>query len=103
MGILLDRNFKRHACQQGLIVIANRQQNIDNFNIEQARLHITSPFLILSAVSTIAYAWVMQYQTALAAPLVLFFFLGHFTTGTFSSLNTLIVNTNRESPATGPI
>lgn len=42
----------------------------------------------------------MQYRTALAAPLVLLFFLGHFTTGTFSSLNTLIVDTNRESPAT---
>lgn len=100
MGILLDRNFKRQARRQGLAVIANRQQNIDDFNIEQARLKITFPFLIVGAVSTIAYAWIMQYRTALAAPLVLLFFLGHFTTGTFSSLNTLIVDTNRESPAT---
>jgi predicted MFS family arabinose efflux permease len=100
MGILLDRNFKLQAGRQGLEVIANRQQNIDHFNIEQARLQITFPFLVVGAFSTIAYAWVMQYQTALAASLVLLFFLGHFTTGTFSSLNTLIVDTNRESPAT---
>jgi MFS family permease len=100
MGILLDRNFKRQAARQGLAIVANRQQNIDAFDIEQARLQITLPFLALATASTVAYGWVMQYRTALAAPLVLLFFLGHFTTGTFSSLNTLIVDTNRESPAT---
>ena len=100
MGILLDRNFKRQARRQGLSIVANRQQNIDAFNIEQARLQITFPFLLGGCFATIAYCWVMQFKASLAAPLVLLCFVGHFTTGSFSSLNTLIVDTNRESPAT---
>ncbi|EXJ77657.1 hypothetical protein A1O3_09886 [Capronia epimyces CBS 606.96] len=100
VGTLLDRNFKRHARQQGMAIVANRQQNIDNFNVERARLQITLPFLMGSALFLIAYGWVMNFKTSIAAPEVLLFFVGHFTTGTNTSLNTLIVDTNRESPAT---
>lgn len=100
VGRLLDRNFKRHAARQGLEIVKNRQQNIDNFNIELARLQLASPLTYLASISIIAYGWVMEYRTPLAGPLVVLFFVGHFTTGGFSTLNTLVVDTHRETPAT---
>lgn len=42
----------------------------------------------------------MEEKTALAGPLVLLVFTGHLTTGAFTSLNTLIVDIHRQSPAT---
>ena len=100
VGILLDRNFKREARRQGLPIVENRQQDIQNFNIELARLTVTLPMIYLSCLCIIAYGWVMDFRTSLAGPLVMLFFTGHFTTGSVSSLNTLIVDIHRQSPAT---
>ncbi|OKL60718.1 hypothetical protein UA08_03990 [Talaromyces atroroseus] len=100
VGRLLDWNFKREAARQGMPIVKNRQQEIEKFNIEVARLAVTIPFVYGGALFLVAYGWVMQYRTSLAGPLVVLFFMSHFTTGAFSSLNTLIVDTHRESPAT---
>ncbi|CRG83359.1 putative transporter AQR1 [Talaromyces islandicus] len=99
-GFLLDWNFKREAASQGLTIIKNRQQEIDNFNVEVARLTITLPLVYFGALCLIAYGWVMQYKTALAGPMVMLFFMGHCTSAAFSSLSTLMVDTHRQSPAT---
>lgn len=100
VGFLLDWNFKREAARQGLEIVKNRQQDIRNFNIEIARLQIVIPFVYGGTLCMIAYGWVMQYKAPLAAPMVCLFFMAHMTTGAFSALNTLIVDTHRESPAT---
>ncbi|EED19856.1 MFS transporter, putative [Talaromyces stipitatus ATCC 10500] len=100
VGFLLDWNFKREAARQGMPIIKNRQQNIEKFNIEVARLAITIPFVYGGALCLIAYGWVMQFKTSLPGPMVMLFFMGHLTTGAFSSLNTLIVDTQPGSPAT---
>ncbi|RAO64524.1 uncharacterized protein BHQ10_000536 [Talaromyces amestolkiae] len=100
VGTLLDWNFKREAARQGMPIIKNRQQSIEKFNIEIARLAITIPFVYGGALCLIAYGWVMQFKTSLAGPMVILFFMSFLTTGAFSSLNTLIIDTNRESPAT---
>jgi MFS family permease len=100
VGRLLDWNFKREAARQGMPIIKNRQQEIDKFNIEAARIVVTLPFVYGGAVFLVAYGWVMQYKTSLAGPIVVLFFMSHFTTGAVSSMNTLIVDTHRESPAT---
>lgn len=42
----------------------------------------------------------MDKRTNLAGPVVTLFFTGHTVTGAFSSLNTLVVDCNIESPAT---
>jgi hypothetical protein len=47
----------------------------------------------------IAYGWVINVKTNLAGPVVTLFLTGYTTTGTFSSLNTLIIDINVESPA----
>lgn len=100
VGSLLDWNFKREAARQGMPIVKNRQQSIEKFNIEVARLAITIPFVYGGALCLIAYGWVMQFKTSLAGPMIMLFFMSHLTTGAFSSLNTLIIDTNRESPAT---
>lgn len=78
----------------------NRHQDIKKFNIEVARLAVTLPLVYLARPFIIAHGWIMQFNTALAAQMVMLFFTGHLTTGSFSSLNTLVVDINRQSPAT---
>ncbi|PYH98113.1 MFS general substrate transporter [Aspergillus ellipticus CBS 707.79] len=100
VGVLLDRNFRRLAQTQSLSITKNQQQSITNFNIERARLAITIPLVYLAALSFIAYGWVMVHKTSLAGPVVTLFFGAHFITGAFTALSTLIVDLNRNSPAT---
>jgi MFS family permease len=100
VGRLLDWNFRREARLQGMIIQKNRQQEIENFNIERARLAITIPLIYLSSICIIAYGWVMQYRTALAGPLVMLFFTGVTTTSAFNTLNTLVVDIHYQSAAT---
>ncbi|RHZ58911.1 hypothetical protein CDV55_106116 [Aspergillus turcosus] len=100
VGRILDWNFRREARRQGLPIEKNRQQDIQHFNIEVARLAVTIPLVYCASLCIIAYGWVMEYKTALAGPVVMLFFTGHLTSGAFSSLSTLIVDLNRQSPAT---
>ncbi|KIW19172.1 hypothetical protein PV08_03465 [Exophiala spinifera] len=100
LGILLDRNFKRTAAREEISIVANRQQDVDNFPIEKARLQVSLPCIGLACLTILAYGWVMEYKTPLAGPLVVLFFLGHFITGSFSSFNTLIVDLYFQTPAT---
>jgi predicted MFS family arabinose efflux permease len=100
VGRLLDWNFRREAHLQGMIIQKNRQQNIETFNIERARLAITLPLIYISSLCILAYGWVMQYRTPLAGPLVMLFFTGLTTTGAFNTLSTLVVDINYQSAAT---
>ncbi|RHZ45557.1 uncharacterized protein CDV56_102651 [Aspergillus thermomutatus] len=100
VGRILDWNFRREARRQGLPIEKNRQQDIQHFNIELARLAVTIPLVYCACLCIIAYGWVMEYKTALAGPVVMLFFTGHLTSGAVSSLGTLIVDIHRQSPAT---
>jgi hypothetical protein len=100
VGSLLDWNFRREARIQGLAIETNRQQGIENFNIERSLLMITLPMFYFGAVCILAYGWVMQFQTTLAGPLVMLFFTGLSTTGAFNTLNSLVVDANYQSAAT---
>jgi predicted MFS family arabinose efflux permease len=48
----------------------------------------------------VAYSRVIDYKTNLASPLTMLFFTGHLVTGSFSSLHILVVDINKETPAT---
>lgn len=100
VGTLLDWNFRREARLQGMAIHKNRQQEIENFNIERARLAIALPMIYVGALSVLAYAWVMQYHTSLAGPIVMLYFMGLTTSGSFNTLNTLVVDVNHRSAAT---
>jgi multidrug resistance protein len=100
VGTLLDWNFRREAHLQGMAIHKNRQQDIENFNIERARLAIALPMIYVGSLSVLAYAWVMQYHTSLAGPIVMLYFMGLTTSGSFNTLNTLVVDVNHQSAAT---
>jgi len=100
VGTLVDWNFRRHARRLGIEIVKNRQQRLSDFPIEIARLQITLPLVYAGCVSMTVYSWVMNYRTNLAGPVIMLFFTGHTVTGAFSSLNTLVVDVNVESPAT---
>lgn len=100
VGKLLDWNFRREARIQGMTIQKNRQQDIEKFNIERARLTISIPMIYFGSLCILAYGWVMQFRTALAGPMVMLFFTGMATTGAFNALSTLIVDVNHHSAAT---
>ncbi|PWY87404.1 putative MFS transporter [Aspergillus heteromorphus CBS 117.55] len=100
VGTLLDVNFRREARLQNLPIIKNQQQDITSFNIERARLTVTIPLMYLASIVFIAYGWVMNYKTSLAGPVITLFVGSHLITGAFTALSTLIVDVNRQSPAT---
>jgi MFS family permease len=100
VGTLLDYNFRRHARRLGIEIVRNRQPRLSDFPIEMSRLQITLPLVYMASMFILAYGWVMNYKTNLAGPVITLFFTGHTVTGAFSSLNTLVVDINIESPAT---
>ncbi|KAI9039371.1 putative MFS transporter [Aspergillus affinis] len=100
VGFALDWNFKREAKMQGLEIVKNKQQDIREFDIEAARLKVTLPLVYAACLCIIGYGWVMDYQTALAGPLVMLIFTCHLTTGAFTTLSTLVVDVHRHGAAT---
>ena len=99
-GWLLDWNFRRHATRLGVEISKDRQQDMDKLPIEAARLQISIPMIYTTSLCVLAYGWTMQTKSSLAGIEVTLFFLGLFNSGGLSGLNTLVVDTHQESPAT---
>jgi predicted MFS family arabinose efflux permease len=99
-GWLLDWNFRRHATRHGIEISKDRQQDMDKLPIEAARLQISIPMIYTVSLCVLAYGWTVQTKSSLVGIEVTLFFLGLFNTGGLSGLNTLVVDTHQESPAT---
>jgi len=99
-GWLLDRNFRRHARRCGVEISKGKQSDIDKIPIEAARLQVCIPMIYATALCVMAYGWTLQATNSLAGIEVTLFFLGLFNNGGLSGLNTLVVDTHQESPAT---
>ncbi|KAK4146547.1 major facilitator superfamily domain-containing protein [Dichotomopilus funicola] len=99
-GFILDTNYRRIARNIGFTIDYKRGDDLRNFPIERARIMPIYPLLSVGVASVIAYGWVLQAETNLAGPLVLLFVVGLCVTGSFSILNTLLVDLYPEAPAT---
>ena len=99
-GKMVDLNYRRHAKRLNLPVVKSRQQDLTNFPIESARLEVAVPMLFIDAAATIAYGWVIHFETNLAGPLVLLFVIIYTACAAFNVLSVLIVDIHPESPAT---
>lgn len=99
-GRLMDWNFRRHAKKQGIVIIKNRQQNIEKLPIEKIRLEVCLPFVYISCCTILSYGWVMEEKASLAGILVSLGLFGMFFSGASNVINTLVVDTHKESPAT---
>ncbi|KAK0650386.1 Quinidine resistance protein 1 [Lasiodiplodia hormozganensis] len=99
-GRLLDWNYRRTAARIGMTIDRKRGDDLRSFPIERARIEVAAPLLAVGLASLTAYGWVMDAETRLAAPLVLFFLIGLTLTGTFNVLNLMLVDFYPLSPAT---
>ena len=100
IGHLLDWNFRRWARKLGVTIDLNRQQALDEVPIEKIRLQISICAIYISSVAVIAYGWTMQSRASLVGIEIALFFMGLFFSGAMNAINTLIVDTHPESPAT---
>lgn len=99
-GKLFDYNFRRHARLLGHSLDLSRQQAIETFPIEKIRLEVCLPMVYISCGTMLAYTWTMETQSNLAGIEVALFFMGLFFSGVQQGLNTLIVDTHPDTPAT---
>lgn len=99
-GRLLDWNYRRTASRIGMAIDRKRGDDLRGFPIERARIEVAAPLLCIGLASLTAYGWVMDVETHLAAPLVLFFLMGLTLTGTFNVLNLMLVDFYPLAPAT---
>lgn len=99
-GKLFDYNFRRHARILGIPLDLSRQQGIEGFPIERVRLEVCLPMVYISCGTVLAYAWTMKTNSSLAGIEVVLFFMGLFLSGVQQGLNTLVVDTHPDIPAT---
>lgn len=99
-GQLFDWNFRRHARKLGISLDLSKQQTIEVFPIERIRLEICIPMIYVSCGTVLAYAWTMTSKSSLVGIEVALFFQGLFFSGVLQGLNTLIVDTHSDMPAT---
>jgi MFS family permease len=92
----IDGNYRRHARKLNLPTTCNRHTDLSQFPIERARLEIVAPCIAISALTTVAYGWVLAAAAPLTAPLVpplvLLFLLGFFLAGSFKCFTILNVD-----------
>ncbi|KAI1413807.1 MFS general substrate transporter [Hypoxylon sp. FL1857] len=99
-GYVMDWNFRRIAKKLGVRIDRKRGMDLKGFPIEKVRLQLVYPLVAIGAVVYIGYAWALYYETHVAVPLVLSFFIGICVTGPFQFINVLIVDLYPEAPAT---
>lgn len=99
-GYVLDWNYRRIARKIGFTIDRRRGDDLSKFPIEKARLQPVYPAVVVGLITLVAYGWVLQLETSVAAPLVLQSIIGLTITGSFSIMNTLIVDLYPEAPAT---
>jgi MFS family permease len=100
VGRIMDANFRRHARLAGIEVAENRQVDIENFPVEQARLQVSLALIYISSASIIPYGWVMSLShPPLAAVLVLLFITSMTISAAFQPATALIIDINPQSPA----
>lgn len=91
-GKLVDWNYARHARRLGFPTTKNRMADLSGFPIERARGEIGLPCLLLGALTTIGYGFMLDYQVSIAGPIVMLFLLGYALIAGFQVLNVLMVD-----------
>jgi MFS family permease len=92
VGKLLNWNYARVAKSIGMSVDRKKGDDLRKFPIERARLDLMWPWTGLAVAMLVAWGWVVDSGTNLAAPLVVLFFAGAGVSGPVSILTTLLVD-----------
>ncbi|KAK1765304.1 major facilitator superfamily domain-containing protein [Phialemonium atrogriseum] len=99
-GKLLNYDYSRTAKEQGVDVDVAREDCLDNFPIEKARLRNVFYLIGLNTIATISYGWALHRRVHVAIPLMLQAVLGFASSGIFVALLTLLTDLNPERSST---
>ena len=91
-GRVIDARFKHYAKKLGFEMAKNKKFDLTNFPIERARIEVAVPTLVVGSVCIIIFGWTLQFETNLAGPLVLLFFIGFCTSATMNTIQVLMVD-----------
>jgi len=88
-GKLLDWHFHVVAKKVNMehLVDKKRATNLKDFPLEEARIYVALPLVLLGNICILIYGWVLEINANLAAPLILQFILGVTLTGSFNAMN----------------
>lgn len=98
VGKLLNWHYARVARDIGVTADRKKGDDLRNFPIERARLDLMWPWIAIAVVTVVAWGWVVDSGTNLAAPLVVMFFSGVGQSGPMSILSTLLVDLYPSNP-----
>jgi MFS family permease len=99
-GQFLDYNYRRIAKKMGVPPVRNRHTDLKDFPIEKARLQMAFPLMAGAVCLVIAFGWCVDFETHLAAPTVITFFLGFCLTASFNTFSTLLIDLYPTTAAT---
>ncbi|KAF2019297.1 MFS general substrate transporter [Aaosphaeria arxii CBS 175.79] len=99
-GRLMDWNYRRVAKKENFTIDRKRGDNLQNFPLERARLHVAVPMLALGTAALLCYGWILEVETSLAAPLVMHFLMGLCLTGAFNCMSVMLIDYYPMSPST---
>ncbi|KIX07002.1 uncharacterized protein Z518_04978 [Rhinocladiella mackenziei CBS 650.93] len=89
---LIDWNYRRHAHKHGIIIVKGVKQDLSEFPIEQARMEVALPLLVLCSLFMIGYGWTMDHKISLAGPAIFLFLLGYAAIATYQTFNVLMTD-----------
>ena len=99
-GRLADWNYRRHAARFRFPVSVEKQIDLANFPIEQARLEIAFPILYFGGAAIAIYGWSLSLQLHIVGLLVLLFAIGYSVYALYQITAMLIIDIYPENPAT---
>lgn len=91
-GKQMNKNFRKYATRAGINIEAGQEVDMNQIDVERARLEITLPSLVISAAGLVCWGWVLEAKTSIAAPCVLLFFMGVGLNGVMATTNALLMD-----------
>ncbi|KAK8020035.1 hypothetical protein PG990_005173 [Apiospora arundinis] len=98
-GPLLNWAYRKARCRHDLMNSSRRDDDIDDFPIERARLNVMWAPVLVTLLCILAYGWALHERWHLAVPLALQFVVGFALQFNFSGFNTLISDINHAAPS----
>ncbi|KAJ4164824.1 hypothetical protein LMH87_006480 [Akanthomyces muscarius] len=98
-GALLNKAYSRSRTKMGLSTDKAKGDDLDEFDVEKARLGLMWTPLIINIIGVIAFGWVLHFRQHIAIPLTIQFILGMCMQLEFSIYNTLLADKNHRHPA----
>ncbi|KAK6429013.1 hypothetical protein LTR95_014838 [Oleoguttula sp. CCFEE 5521] len=99
-GRLMDWKFRQTAAKIGYVIVKGKANNLQHFPLEQVRIAIALPFVLVGTAALLAYGWAMQYHAPLPVSLILQFIIGLNLTSAFNAMSVMLIDFYPLSPAT---